>query len=189
MMRGLAFGVVVALALALGGAARSTPSALAPAVLAEINYVRANPRAYAEQLRDGAVTPTTEEAIAELRGHRPVPPLSFEPGLGDSATRHAYDEGRHASFEHDGSDGSTAGERMRRAGVWAGVLAEEMSAGEESARDVVRQMIVDEGVPSRGHRRDLLDPVLRRAGVGCAPHPVYGVICVVDLASSPPRGD
>jgi uncharacterized protein YkwD len=64
-----------------------------------------------------------------------------------------------------------------------------MSAGESTARDVVRQLIIDEDVPDRGHRNDLLDPVLRRAGVGCAPHPTYRVICVIDLASAapPPR--
>jgi len=76
---------------------------------------------------------------------------------------------------------------MQRAGVWAGLLAEEMSAGDMSAADLVRQMIIDEDVPDRGHRNDLLDPELKRAGVGCASHPTYGTICVVDLASGAPR--
>jgi len=42
-------------------------------------------------------------------------------------------------------------------------------------------------VPDRGHRNDLMDPTLKRAGVGCAPHPTYGTVCVVDLASAAPR--
>ena len=128
------------------------------------------------------------EAIAYLQRRSPAPPLEFNAGLGFSAALHAADEGRHGEFEHTGSDGSSAGERMQRAGVWAGMLAEEMAAGQDRAEDVVRALIVDEGVPDRGHRKDLMDPFLRRAGVGCASHPVYGVICVIDLASAgPPR--
>jgi hypothetical protein len=190
VVRGLAFIVIgVAVAMASGAAARPREQGgIAPAVLAEINYVRAHPQDYAEQLRDGEPTPATHEAIEYLERRDPAPPLAFSAGLEASASRHAADEGRHGAFDHTGSDGSTAGQRMRRAGVWAGVMAEAMSAGQETARDVVRQLIVDEDTPGAGHRKDLMDPFLRQAGVGCAPHPEYGVICVIDLASaSPPR--
>ena len=157
-------------------------------MLAEINWVRAHPAEYADQLRDAPQTAATREAIAFLQRRSPAPPLQYADGLRVSAAWHAVDEGRHGAFEHTGSDGSSAGERMRRAGVWAGVLAEEMAAGQQIAGEVVRQLIVDDGVPNRGHRLDLMDPLLRRAGVGCAQHPVYGVICVIDLASAaPPR--
>ena len=187
MARGLAFGVAIfAGVMALASVAQAQPD-LAPGVLDAINFIRAHPRDYAEDLRRGEMTPATEEAIAYLERRAPAPPLRSEPGLGASATRHAADQGRHDSFEHTGSDGSSAGERMQRAGVWAGLLAEEMSAGDMSAADLVRQMIIDEDVPDRGHRNDLLDPELKRAGVGCASHPTYGTICVVDLASGAPR--
>ena len=172
--------------IALAGVARAEPG-LAPGVLAEINFIRTHPRDYADGLRRGEMTPATAEAIAYLERRPPAPPLRLEPGLDASAARHAADQGRHDSFEHRGSDGSSAGERMQRAGVWAGLLAEEMSAGEMSAAALVRQMIIDEDVPDRGHRNDLLDPELKRAGVGCAPHPTYGTVCVVDLASAAPR--
>jgi uncharacterized protein YkwD len=159
------------------------------AVLAEINFVRARPADYAERLRNNEPTPATLEAIAALQQRRPAPPLAVSPGLAASAAEHAADEGANGAFEHTGSDGSSAGERMHRHGVWAGVLAEEMSAGEETPQDVVRQLIVDEDVPGRGHRNDLLDPYLKRAGVACAPHRVYRVICVIDLAAAAPAGD
>jgi uncharacterized protein YkwD len=183
--------VVLAASSAAQGARVRSASAgdLAPGVLAEINAVREHPGDYAERLRDGPMTPATREAIAYLERRDPAQPLRFEPGLGASAARHAADLGEHGAFEHTGSDGSSAGERMHRQGVYAGLLAEEMSAGEGEAADVVRQLIVDEDVPGRAHRNDLLDPFLRLAGVGCAPHPTYGVICVIDLASAPPPRD
>ena len=187
MVRWFIFGLA---AMALAPAAVAGPERsgdpLERAALAEINWVRAHPVEFAEQLRDAPQTRATDEAIDFLERRSPAPPLQFNAALGLSAAAHAADEGEHGAFTHTGSDGSSAGERMRRAGVWAGVMAEEMSAGEETAADIVRQLIIDEDVPDRGHRKDLMDPFLRQAGVGCASHPVYGVICVIDLASSPP---
>jgi uncharacterized protein YkwD len=190
VVRYLGFGLAAAFLL-FGAAALAQPMRggdLPSAVLTQLNWVRAHPSEYADQLRAAPQTATTREAIAYLQRRAPAPPLELNAGLGFSAALHANDEGRHGAFEHAGSDGSSAGERMERAGVWAGMLAEEMAAGQDRAEDVVRALIVDEGVPDRGHRKDLMDPFLRRAGVGCASHPVYGVICVIDLASAaPPR--
>jgi uncharacterized protein YkwD len=191
VVRCFAGGIALAL-LALTSAAEAQPGrgdSLEPSVLEEINWVRAHPGEYAEQLRDGPETRATDEAIDFLQRRAPAAPLQFNDRLRLSAADHATDEGQHGAFTHTGSDGSSAGERMHRAGVWAGMLAEEMSAGESSAADVVRQLIIDEDVPSRGHRNDLMDPFLKQAGVGCASHRVYGVICVIDLASSPPPRD
>jgi len=185
-------GLTVAV-LALTSPAMARPERgggeLGPAVLAEINWVRAHPAEYAEHLHDSPRTRATDEAIDFLQRRAPAGPLQFNDRLETSATDHAADEGQHGAFTHTGSDGSSAGERMHRVGVWAGMMAEEMSAGEETADDVVRQLIIDEDVPGRGHRNDLMDPFLKQAGVGCASHPVYGVICVIDLASAPPPRD
>jgi hypothetical protein len=184
-------GLTVAL-LALATPAMARPERggdLGPAVLVEINWVRAHPADYAESLRDGPPTRATDEAIDYLERRSPAAPLQFNVRLEASATDHAADEGEHGAFTHTGSDGSSAGERMHRVGVWAGMMAEEMSAGEETADDIVRQLIIDEDVPGRGHRNDLMDPFLKQAGVGCASHPVYGVVCVIDLASAPPPRD
>ena len=191
MVRWFAGGLALAV-FALTSAAEAQArrgDSLEPAVLQEINWVRAHPGEYAEQLRDGPETRATDEAIDFLQRRAPAPPLQFNDRLRLSAADHATDEGRHGAFTHTGSDGSSAGERMHRAGVWAGMLAEEMSAGENRADDIVRQLIIDEDVPGRGHRNDLMDPFLKQAGVGCASHPVYGVVCVIDLASSPPPRD
>jgi uncharacterized protein YkwD len=191
VFRWFAGGIALTLLVSASAAAAQPRRAasLEPAVLQEINWVRAHPGEYAEQLRDGPETQATDEAIDFLQRRAPAPPLQFSDRLRLSAVDHAADEGRHGAFTHTGSDGSSAGERMHRAGVWAGMMAEEMSAGEDSAGDIVRQLIIDEDVPGRAHRNDLMDPFLKQAGVGCASHRVYGVICVIDLASAPPPRD
>ena len=62
--------------------------------------------------------------------------------------------------------------------------AEAISYGYQNPRDVVRQLIVDDGVQGRGHRKVLFDSLLRFAGVGCGPHRVYGAMCVIDFSGT-----
>lgn len=155
-------------------------------VIEEINFARTRPGDYAQMLRMEPGTPATAEAIGVLQRRMPVEPLSRSGRLSASAARQAADQGSIGGVSHTGSDGSSPGERMRREGVWSSITAEEISLQQFSAHDVVRQLIIDEGVPARGHRSDLLDPHLRLGGVGCAPHRVYRIICVIDLATPPP---
>jgi len=63
-------------------------------------------------------------------------------------------------------------------------MAEDISYGYASPREVVLQLIVDSGVPGRGHRNNIFNPVFRQAGVACGPHRVYGAMCVVDFAGT-----
>ncbi|HTX47921.1 MAG TPA: CAP domain-containing protein [Caulobacteraceae bacterium] len=156
---------------------------LESAVLNEINYVRTHPREYARRLGGD---PAGREAAAYLEALPPEAPLAPTAGLAAAAAEHAADQGSRGGFDHVGADGSSAGERMRRHGVWSGIFAEEMSLGQTSAEGVVRQLIVDSGDPAGRHRRDLLDPLLRRAGVGCAPHKLDTMVCVIDIAAAPP---
>jgi uncharacterized protein YkwD len=48
---------------------------------------------------------------------------------------------------------------------------------------VVMQLVVDDGVPSRGHRVNTLSPAFRVMGVACATHPGMREVCVIELAA------
>lgn len=192
--------------LALASAHDPPPSApdLSRAVLDELNVARTRPHDYARTLRayrarfDGYLcrdpdgygpgrmthegTAAVDEAIAWMDRQRPLPPLSDRSGLARAAADHAADQGDTGGFGHRGSDGATLGVRLTRAGVVATMSAEVVSYGEDTAEGVVRQLIVDDGLRSRSHRADVLDPRLTTAGVGCGPHRTWGAMCVVDLA-------
>lgn len=198
------------LALAMAGApACARPASPAQAaferqVLAELNRVRQDPAAYVATLAryrgwfharlvripgetalatDEGVVPVNE-AIATLGRLSARRPLAEDQVLAASAADHVADQSRSGAVGHVGGDGSTPGDRVERhGGSWE--VAEMVTYGAETPADVVRQLVVDDGVPDRGHRRLLFSPNLAVAGIACGPHPVYRTMCVIDLADAP----
>jgi hypothetical protein len=186
-------------AMLAGGAATTRAASsdnLETAVLAEINYARTHPAAYAETLRrrdpsdwrrddqgDDYAMPSQSarsEAIAFLDRQPPLSPLGANRGLAGAASRLAEEQARSGRVGHT----SALRERFEAHGVWSGMVAETISYGMESPAAVVQQLIIDEGVPGRGHRGVLFDPSLSVAGVGCGPHRTYGRMCVIDFAGA-----
>jgi hypothetical protein len=43
----------------------------------------------------------------------------------------------------------------------------------------VQDLLIDDGVPDRGHRRNIYEPSARFVGVACGLHPRYGGMCVI----------
>ena len=186
-----------------GAPAARTDVGLNRAVLAEINYVRAHPAAFAQQLRryrqqfQGRLVydpngygqrmtnegvEAVDEAIAFLERQRALPALVASIPLARAAADHVSDQGQRGSIGHISSSGQTPAQRIRRYGAMAGVTAETISYGETTAEGVVRAFIVDDGVRDRGHRADVFDNYLRFAGVACGAHRVYRAMCVVDFS-------
>lgn len=191
-----------ALLLPVQAAPPGPATAFERAVVQEMSDARVRPKAYAKHLRElracfdgllwnrpGRVPLRTEEgvaaldeAIAFLESARPVGPLRFNGGLARAARLHALDIGPKGSIEHAGSDGSRLPDRLDRLGRWQGLIAENISAGEDEARQVVIQLLIDDGVASRGHRTNLFNPDLHQAGAGSAPHRGYRTVTVIDYA-------
>jgi hypothetical protein len=167
-------------------------------VLAEMNRARMHPQEYARALRKdayaGGIVGESEignedvgaldEAIDFLMRQRPLPPLKADEALAAAARSHARAQGRTWQVGHISPDGATLSERLRTHGVFAGLSAENISYGYDDAREVVRQLIIDSRVPSRGHRQNIFGAHYQAAGVSCAPHREYGSMCVIDFAGA-----
>ena len=123
-----------------------------------------------------------DEALAAARRVRPRPGLRLSPGLSRAARDHAREIGRAGTLDHNGRDGSEPHQRMARHGRVGGLSGENIGTGWGDAEAMVLALFVDDGVRSRGHRVNLLEPEYRAVGVGCAPHRQYGTVCVMDLA-------
>ena len=169
----------------------------------EINKLRTDPRRYAEEVlaprradysgrlykRPGQVDTMTiegaaalEECIAELAKTGPVSPLRPSRGLSRAAADHAADQGRSGATGHTGSDGSAMDTRIGRYGAWERRAGENISYGRAEAVEILVQLVVDDGVASRGHRRNLLEPAFGVVGLAIGRHARYGSICVMDFA-------
>jgi len=163
-------------------------------VLHELNLARTQPQAYARALQDAAGRSRAsgayddpaayEEAVRFLQRQPALPPLGSDAALEGAALQHADYQGPQGGFGHEGAGGESLGDRLRRHGAYAMMAAEDISYGYANPREVVLQLIVDAGVPSRGHRANIFNPAFREAGVACGPHRVYGAMCVVDFAGS-----
>jgi uncharacterized protein YkwD len=167
--------------------ARTSPTALAATLRQERGYYRGNllvrPGAEAAILTEEGVAPV-DEAIAYVAHESVEAPLAPAPLLAAAAADHQADQGGSGMVGHVGRDGSTPADRLRRRGG-DGYVGEVIAYGSEDPAGIVRQLIVDDGVADRGHRRLLYDPSLRYAGVSCGTHPVYRYMCVVTLGRTP----
>jgi ankyrin repeat protein/uncharacterized protein YkwD len=135
-----------------------------------------------EQTNEG-VSPVRELA-AYLRGCDPLPPFTPSAGLSLGARDHALDQGRTGAVGHTGSDGSQPVARAQRHGASAGSTGEAITYGRSDGFRAVLDLLIDDGVPDRGHRLGLMEPHLRKAGVAIGPHPRYGSVTVIDCADA-----
>jgi Cysteine-rich secretory protein family len=124
-----------------------------------------------------------DEAIAVARRLKPRPELRLSPGLSRAARDHAIEIGRHGTVDHDGRDGSQPHQRMDRHGRIQGLSGENIGTGYGDAATMVMSLFIDDGIRSRGHRVNFLEPEYGTFGVGCAPHRRFGTVCVIDFAA------
>ena len=192
--------LLTSLFLALTGAHAEYPSERQ--ILEELNFARTKPQAFVEELREyrsyfegrivylpgdpaGVYTnegvAAVDEAIAFMKKQRPLPPLAPSVILARAADTHVREQGPEGRIGHASVDGSRAGQRVAQHGGGR-FVSETISYGPRTARDVVRQLIIDDGVADRGHRWIIFRPELRFAGVACGYHRRYDGMCVIDYS-------
>ncbi len=199
------FLLAAALLLSLGGtAALAAPDRFEQGVFAELNRFRSDPAAYAELLRDyrprfkGKVlvsdddseidimtregVAAVDEAIRDLRREGPLGELQWSDALARAAADHVAVQSRSGAVGHY-TRGSGPGERMKARGGGP-YVNEVITYGHHTPAGVVDQLLIDDGVPDRGHRHSLLRPTHRYAGVACGRHPVHRTMCVTLMSQT-----
>lgn len=171
------------------------------AVVRELSWARTAPREYAQFLRElrpfyegkkfrrpGLSLLTEEgpaaleEAIAFLEKAKPIGPLRWNEGLSRAARDHVRDQGPSGETGHRGTTGSTLQQRLLRHGLPLSAFGEVITYSLEAPRMTAIQLLVDDGVPTRGHRLAIFNPDFHAAGAATGPHKVFEAMTVVDLA-------
>jgi len=178
-------------------------SKLEKEVLFEMNKVRTNPKKYAEEylipmrkLYSGKFLQYPDEiklltnegisalegCIIALRNAKPAKVLIPVYGLSAAAKYHQNDQSTSGGTGHISSDGKKPPDRIEMYGKWSGQVAENIDYGSSDARKIVISLLIDDGISSRGHRRNILNPLFEYAGVACGEHTKYKGVCVIDFA-------
>jgi len=177
-------------------------------VILEMNMVRTDPAKYAELYikpmlkyyngnlyqKPGEITIQTyegkksvEECIRVLSSMDSVSILMPELGLSYAAKDHTLDQGKGGKTGHNGSDGSTLRDRIQRYGEFSGhgyrSWGENISYGQSSSRDIVLQLLIDDGVSTRGHRNNIMNKNFTQVGVSFGIHSRFEKMCTIDYAT------
>ena len=171
-------------------------------ILIEMNMVRTNPKRYAEMyltelksyykgkeilFPDNYCKLTTEgvKAVDEcydyLVSKRPMGVLEPLEQLCRAARDHAIDQGETGDIGHVGSDSSTISDRINRYGKHLIAVGENICYGHNLARRIVLILLVNDGVPSRGHRENTMFDRFKYVGIAFGSHPEYKYVCVIDF--------
>lgn len=138
-------------------------------------------------LRTSEGASAVREAIRFLKKASSAGQFQLSRGMSQAARDHVQDIGASGSVEHQGRDGSQPSDRVNRHGRWGKTVGENMAFGafrEDDARMLVMQLLIDDGVSSRGHRSNIFNAQFQTIGVSCGPHASYDETCVIDYAGS-----
>ena len=96
------------------------------------------------------------EAISYLMNAEARQPLAWSDGLAASAYDHCSDIGGRGVASHNGKNGSSPFDRIARYGKASGMEGENISFGSNTAKAIIMDLFVDDGVRNRGHRNSLM---------------------------------
>ena len=167
-------------------------------VILEMNMARSNPKKYAElyieprlkkfngtlydrclRTKEGAAAVT--ECVKVMNAQQPLAPFQPSKGLTRAAKDHSSTQSLTNQVGHAGTDGSSPFDRIKRYGSYM-TAGENIDYGCSSAREIVVSLLVDDGVESRGHRKNIMNKNYTTVGVGYADaHKVYRCMCVIDF--------
>jgi len=175
-------------------------------VILETNMVRTNPRKYAELYLQprlkyfngrnysvpGQITIATKEGasavsscITALNRASAVGVLTPESGLSRAAKDHVTDQSRTGQTGHNGSNRSTPESRIKQHGTFGRsyTFGENIAYGDTTGRDIVCSLLIDDGVPGRGHRTNIMNGAFTQTGVAFGTHKQYRTSCTITYAN------
>ncbi|MDQ0640636.1 uncharacterized protein YkwD [Pedobacter sp. W3I1] len=124
--------------------------------------------------------------LKHLRGVKNLQMFYPDDKLASLSRGHAQDLNRNNLDTHESSNGDKFSKRLSRY-FPNKAMSENIDFGYSNSLDIVCHLLLDCGVPSLGHRFNLLDQKykLNTVGVSIQPHPSYTWCAVIDFVAQP----
>lgn len=119
------------------------------------------PATTAETTPGNRIAEDVLNAVNTFRAQNGLPPLTANSLLQAAAQRHSDNMASHSAMSHTCADGTTFDQRISQAGYTWHSIAENVAAGQPSAKDVVQAWI-----NSPPHRSNMLKTDIKDAGIG-----------------------
>lgn len=132
----------------------------------EINQLRANPAKYCTYVEDflqrnetdNDVKSAAKELVSQLKTMKPLDPLAVNLAMYRDAKQYGQVMAKKNVFEHSDLP-----------------YYENLSLGYRSVRDAIVDLLIDDGNPGRGHRRNLLNQGIKQVAVYEVPGKVQDI--------------
>lgn len=158
-------------------------------ILELLNAARTNPKKFIEThalpyIQENGLEKNryAKSLVQDLKETKPMGVLKSAPALTAVARYHAKDMGTTGGLGHTSTDGTPFNIRVRTQSKAQGMIAENCAYGQTSALDFVMQLLIDDGIESLGHRKNILEAKYQWVGIAIEPHKTYHTNCVMDFA-------
>ena len=136
-----------------------------------VNVLRSDPGAFKEQIIEPFLASFPEansnyskSLLSDLSHQEPLPLVEPNTLLTKATKEHAYDlVHNQKGISHSSSDGRNFQQRMKDAGITK-CAGENILEGNKDALKAIIMLLIDQGVPDKGHRRALLNPSFNLMG-------------------------
>ncbi len=118
-------------------------------------------------------TDNVKSLFSHLRIINNLTPLKPDRNIYLLAEEHAKKNGRKGKTGHDGFNTRAKNSRHSK-------FSENCEYGDFRAIDILITLLIDEGVPSLGHRKNILNQVMTHTAVSIQPHTIFKYNCVIE---------
>ncbi|PWS31336.1 CAP domain-containing protein [Pedobacter paludis] len=153
-----------------------------------INKYNANVRQYRNynELKITRTNTYYTSLLKHLQGIKNLPLFYPDDKLSALSKGHAVDLNRNNLESHESSNGDKFSKRLSKYFPNKS-MSENIDFGYSKSLDIVCHLLLDCGVPSLGHRFNIIDQKykLNTVGVSIQPHPSYNYCTVIDFVAQP----
>ena len=166
-------------------------------VFDELNKVRAEPKSlipflqngiteFNGKIRNGVMTAegagAWQELLSVLEIQQAMEPITWSNGMAKACQLFVEWSGPNGVVSHIGPSGKSMADRLDEQGTWSTAIGENLAYGYLNGKESLVQLMVDDGVSSRGHRKNILKTNFGVVGIAINTHSNYSYITCMDFA-------